>query len=89
MSRYEKTGVRKINDKIVYTTSSYSNIPMRDNDIFVITQYGDRLDALAHQFYGDINLWWYIAKANNLKSMNLEPGVQLRIPQDASYATVR
>ena len=86
MSRYEKTGVRKINDKIVYTTSSYSNIPMRDNDIFVITQYGDRLDALAHQFYGDVSLWWYIAKANGLTFMTIPAGTKLRIPASTEFA---
>ena len=89
-SRYEKARVTKREDKkIVFQTSYYSNIPVRDNDTFVITQSGDRLDNLAFQFYGTSTLWWYIAKANGLKSINLEPGLQLRIPQDASFAITR
>tara|TARA_Y100000593_G_C4296088_1_gene330739 strand:+ start:614 stop:886 length:273 start_codon:yes stop_codon:yes gene_type:complete len=90
MSRYEKARVgKKTKGQPVYKTSYYSSIPVRDNDIFVIAQTGDRLDLLANQFYGDSSLWWYIAKANGLKFMNLKPGVQLRIPQDANFAQVR
>ena len=46
----------------------------------------DRLDHLANQFYGDINLWWYIAKANNLKFITIPIGSRLRIPVDAGRA---
>tara|TARA_Y100001963_G_C6619522_1_gene371019 strand:+ start:339 stop:611 length:273 start_codon:yes stop_codon:yes gene_type:complete len=87
--RYEKARVTKKNNKTVFQTSYYSSIPVRDGDTFVITQQGDRLDNLAFQFYGTAELWWYIAKANALKSMNVKPGIQLRIPQDASYARTR
>ena len=65
----------------------YSYIPKSDNDIYVITQEGDRLDHLAFQFYGNVALWWYIAKANGLKFMTLEPGISLRIPATTQYAT--
>ena len=61
-------------------TTIYSSIPESDGDIYVVSQLGDRLDLLAHQFYGDVTLWWYIAKANNLKYNNLPEGIQLRIP---------
>jgi hypothetical protein len=42
------------------------------------------LDTLARQYYNDPSLWWIIAQANNLNSVNLglEPGIQLRIPAD-------
>ena len=65
----------------------YSSVPKSDDDIYVITQEGDRLDHLAFQFYGNVNLWWYIANANGLKFMTLEPGLSLRIPASTSYAT--
>ena len=68
------------------STTIYSSIPFDDADIYVITQPGDRLDLLAHQYYGDITLWWYIGKANNLNFVTLDPGIRLRIPattQDA------
>jgi nucleoid-associated protein YgaU len=69
-----------------YQTTIYRQIPKRDNDIYLITQHGDRLDNLAVQFYNDATLWWYIAKANNLFSINVEPNTSLRIPSDLAYA---
>ena len=68
-----------------YQTTIYKEIPKRDSDIYVITQHGDRLDNLAAQFYQDATLWWYIAQANDLISINVEPNTSLRIPSDLSY----
>ena len=97
MSRYENTKIKKsiikrgISNPQVYNITSntgtiYSSIPETDNDIWVITQPGDRFDLLAHQFYGDPNLWWYIAKANNLTFMSIPHGTSLRIPATNEYA---
>ena len=97
MSRYENTKIKDINqerglskDKVYKITSNdttvYSSIPEKDEDIYVITQPGDRLDQLANQFYNDVNLWWYIAKANNLTFMTLPPGTRLRIPATTEFA---
>ena len=96
MARYEHT---KIKQGIVtrgrspkpynitsHSTTVYSSIPETDNDIYVITQHGDRLDNLAFQFYGDQSLWWYIAKANNLSFMTIPTGTSLRIPGTTNYA---
>ena len=69
-----------------YGTTFYSSIPETDSDVYVITQKGDRLDNLAHQFYGDVKLWWYIAKANNLTFMTIPTGTSLRIPGTIKYA---
>ena len=68
------------------STTIYSAIPKSDNDIYVLTQDGDRLDNLAFQFYGDQGLWWYIAKANHLTFMTVEAGISLRIPATTQYA---
>ena len=54
-------------------------------NIYVITQFGDRLDLLANQFYGDPTLWWYIARANNLNTMVIPENIQLRIPGTIDY----
>jgi len=97
MGRYENTklkssiGLRGIKEKKLYistanATTLYSAVPSSDSDIHVITQMGDRLDQLAHQFYGDVNLWWYIAKANHLTFMTLPTGTSLRIPASTIYA---
>ena len=68
---------RKIN---YYGTNIYGSIPETDGDIFIITQYGDRLDLLAYQFYGDQSMWWIIAKANYLNTLKVPEGTSLRIP---------
>jgi hypothetical protein len=62
----------------------YPEIPLDDNDVYVITQYGDRYDTLAQEFYKDSSLWWVISSANNFQrgSLNVTTGVQLRIPAD-------
>tara|TARA_Y100000361_G_C10974950_1_gene245953 strand:+ start:69 stop:374 length:306 start_codon:yes stop_codon:yes gene_type:complete len=61
-----------------------SSVPKRNDDIFVVTQDGDRLDHLANEYYGDANLWWYIAKANNLKFITIKVGSTLRIPRQVT-----
>jgi hypothetical protein len=48
----------------------YPNIPLSENDIYVITTIGDRLDSLAYSYYRG--------------SMFPVPGTQLRIPTDLS-----
>ena len=67
-----------------YRTTFYPEIPLSENDIYVITDLGDRLDLLANQFYKDISLYWIIIAANPNKmdfgSISTPPGTQLRIP---------
>jgi len=87
MPRYQNTELQSNKGKTTFKTTKYSSIPERDIDIYVITQYGDRLDMLAHQFYNDVNLWWYIAKANGLSDLRVKQGLSLRIPGDTKYAT--
>ena len=94
MSRYEDTKIFRNyqfskNNKLktskfgttIYKTASESN-----NDLFITTQEGDRLDNLATQFYGDPHLWWFIANVNGLSHMNLEAGMSLRIPTSTDDA---
>ena len=66
----------------------YPEIPLSPDDIYVITDYGDRYDTLALEFYRDSELWWIISSANNYQkgSLNITPGVQLRIPADKATA---
>ena len=67
-----------------YKTVLYPEIPDNPNDIWVITDFGDRLDLLANQFYGDVTLYWVIATANpnyvNFGSLFINEGTQIRIP---------
>lgn len=57
-------------------------------DIYVMTTYGDRLDLLASEYYGDSTLYKLIAIANaeySFSSLFLEAGLQLRIPQGINF----
>lgn len=67
-----------------YVNNIYPDIPYSENDSYVITVLGDRLDILAFNFYGETSLWWVIASANSLSgdSIYLTPGTQLRIPSN-------
>ena len=62
----------------------YPDVPISDGDWYVITTAGDRLDALAQQFYHNSDYWWIIAIANGLPADSLCPeiGIQIRIPED-------
>lgn len=84
-SRYSNNETKKtIDGRQVYKSRIYPSIPPSDQDIFVATETGDRLDTLAYQFYKDSKLWWIIATANNIHDANigLKEGTILRIPQN-------
>ena len=70
-----------------YRGTKYPEIPLSENDIYVITVIGDRLDILANRYYGDPTLYWIISAANpsqSFSSMYLTEGSQLRIPNNLS-----
>lgn len=60
----------------------YPRIKASNDDMYIVSEGGDRLDILALKYYNDQNLWWIIAIANNLNdaSYSVENGIQLRIP---------
>lgn len=85
ISRYRNVETKNtIDGRQVYRTSPLPNIPLSDDDIYVATETGDRLDTLAFQFYGDSSLWWIIASANNIHNavFGFEDGTVLRIPSN-------
>ena len=60
-------------------------IEKKDDDIYVITSVGERLDLLAWKYYSNVDLWWIIAAANpelRKDSLYLEVGSQIRVPAD-------
>ena len=84
-SRYTNNKFKKtIDGREVLQSKIYPNIPPSDDDIFVATETGDRLDTLAYQFYNDSTFWWIIACANNIHnaSIGFREGTILRIPQN-------
>ena len=78
MARYKNTSRRKGNKSL--STTIYHGVPEEDTDMYFIAQEGDICDNLANRFYGNPNLWWFIAKVNNLTTMNIPVGTSLRIP---------
>ena len=73
----DKSGMR------VYSTTHYPRILLNNNDKFIRTKDGDRLDTMAYRFYKDTSLWWIIAKANGIRGkIALEIGKVIRIPSD-------
>ncbi len=85
MNRYEKIPQKKTEDgKRVVRSTIYPPIPRKESDIYIRTTIGDRVELIAYQFYGDVNMWWLIAEANAVGkgSFALEPGTLLRVPQD-------
>ena len=87
-NRYTYTNTIKEPDtnKTYLETTIYPRVKPSDNDFYIISQAGDRLDMLAHKYYGNTNLWWIIAVTNNLNDANffVEEGIQLRIPADVA-----
>lgn len=57
-------------------------IPEEDGDVEHIVTSMDRIDSIAHRYYGDPKLWWVIAEANDLEDpiSSLRSGLVLRIP---------
>ena len=87
MNRYRNINTKKDSDGKRYLRSTfYPEIPETLDDIYVETEYGDRVDVLAYQFYNDASLWWIITTANPGKlrrdSYVCPAGLQIRIPLD-------
>ena len=88
MDRYRNISTLKNTQGIeYYRGTKYPEIPLSENDIYVITVTGDRLDILANRYYGDSTLYWIISAANpsqSFSSMYVIEGSQLRIPNNIS-----
>jgi len=85
MSRYQTAPILKeMKGPRYYSSTKYPFIAESINDLYIITQQGDRLDNLANQFYNDPSLYWIFQISNELNRDSLYPpvGIQMRIPQN-------
>jgi len=86
MNRYNNSTIDQTQQgKPYFKQRFYPNIPLSENDVYVITTVGDRLDSLAYSYYNDATLWWIISAANNnitKGALYPIPGTQLRIQTD-------
>jgi hypothetical protein len=86
MNRYTYANIPELkteNGSRYLGTTLYPDIPYSENDIYVYTTEGDRLDNIASQYYKDSTLYWVILTANPQISFNsifIPIGTQLRIP---------
>lgn len=83
--RYRKEKILKDKNGIrYYKPTIVQNIPLQDTDRFIFPFDGDRLDIIAQRYYGDSNLWWIIAKANEISDgqIGLDPEKKIRVPID-------
>jgi hypothetical protein len=89
MGRYSRVNTKINTFGLIYHSNLMPYFEASDSDILIITEEDDRLDILAFQFYKDASLWWVIALYNNLTDIDLklEPGLQLRIPNNPSNVT--
>jgi nucleoid-associated protein YgaU len=87
-NRYTYSKIIKTSDtnKQYLESTIYPKINASDNDMYIISEAGDRLDLLANKYYNDKTLWWIIATANNINDATfyVEPGLQLRIPSNTT-----
>ena len=64
MSQYANISNIKNNNIIYKLSVIYPEIPITNNDLYIISAATDRLDNLALQFYNDPTLYWIIQIAN-------------------------
>jgi|TARA_B110000444_G_scaffold238454_1_gene252071 nucleoid-associated protein YgaU len=84
-NRYQNIKILKTEEGKRYRkTIEYPKMEKTVDDKYIIGMQGDRLDNLAHKYYGDARLWWILARANYLGKGDLSVpiGKQLRIPKD-------
>ena len=87
MNRYQNIPITKVEGKRIRNTVRYPEIPLNEDDWYVISSKWDRYDILAQQFYGDSSLWWIISSANETLKQNslvIPEGIQIRIPTNPS-----
>ena len=85
MSRYQTIPQIKTDEgRTIYRQTYYPEIEVKEDDVYIITSYTDRLDLIAYDFWGSESFWWVVAMVNDLECDSFFPpiGIQLRIPKN-------
>lgn len=63
---------------------------LTQDDTYILSQEGDRLDLLAKEFYGSETLWYVIAKVNGIGhgTLAVPPGKVIRIPYYNDFTSI-
>ncbi len=89
--RYNDTKIQNDEDgKRFLDQVIYPEIITTEEDLYIISTRGDRLDIFAHRYLGDATLWYVIAQANHLGkgTLAIPPGLQIRIPAKTSIQQI-
>ena len=82
--RYDDTRIKqdKFTDKRKRCTTQYPEVIKQDTDVLYTTKFDDTLFTLSYRFYGTIENWWIIGRANApfKAKTKFEPGTRLIIP---------
>jgi hypothetical protein len=81
-SRLRFSTLRLINGFTFFERADLPKIDPADDDTVYQVEDTDRIDSLSQKFYGTPDLWWVIARANNLVLLprDLKVGMRLSIP---------
>ena len=83
-----KTVIVDTNKEVDYLDSKLASYTFDDFEYWRVPQYCvGRMDLVSHIHYGTVDLWWLIAKANNIVDplSELESGMELKIPNVMAY----
>jgi len=90
-SMFAKTDVYTVNDTIVFGLMQDVVVPHSSDDLIKVSPgQEDRLDLISTQSYGTPNLWWVIARVNDLldPDIGFEVAQQIRVPTKERLATL-
>lgn len=87
INRYSYTNISKNSaNKRIFNSTLYPILERSENDIYIQSRRGDRLDKYALEYYGDSRYWWVIALVNQIGrgSIVVPSQMQIRIPMNVS-----
>lgn len=80
-SRYASCVLFRDRNEEFFGLRNVVDSPERQDDRFHKVVPGDRIDLLAHRYFGDAKLWWVICDYNDIAfPLSLEEGRVLRMP---------
>ena len=82
--RDEQSGKRRIG---MFPPIFADDLKDDENDVFIEFTDGDRLDALAANYFGDGRYWWVICLLNDISlpfGSTITPGTILRMPTNVN-----
>ena len=82
MRRYNQNRAGVVSDSLVFIRRGVASGAISVTAVEV--QDGERLDHIAHRFYGDGQLWWIIAAASGIGWwLQVPPGTRVFVPDQS------